>query len=118
MVWTGDGDNSKSMLVKLIQKALGDYCVKLPASMLSEKESHSSSANPCKSMTAQSKLIVFDEPDDAEQLKTALIKGLTGGDVFYTRNIYEKGAQMQVTFKMLMVCNKVPCIHTQHGQRH
>lgn len=109
MVWTGDGDNSKSMLVKLVQKALGEYCVKMPASMLSEKESHSSAANPCKAMAAHAKLIVFDEPDDTEQLKSALIKGLTGGD---TRNLYEKGKQHEVTFKMLMVCNKVPPIRS------
>ncbi len=66
-IFTGDGDNSKSMLIKLVQKALGDYCVKLPAGMLSEKEGHSSNANPCKAMANNAKLVVFDEPDDAEQ---------------------------------------------------
>lgn len=93
MVWSGDGDNSKSMLVRLIQKVLGDYCVKLPSSMLSEKDSHSTCANPCKAMAAKSKLVIFDEPDDSEQLKSALIKSLSGGDVFYNRNIYKKGGQ-------------------------
>lgn len=80
MVWTGDGDNSKSMLIKLIHKALGDYCVKLPAGMLSEKEGHSTTANPCKAMAAKTKLVVFDEPDDSEQLRAVLIKSLSGGD--------------------------------------
>lgn len=110
MVWSGDGDNSKSMLVKLIQKALGDYCVQLPASMLSEKEGHSSSANPCKARAVKSKLVVYGEPEDTEQLRAALIKGHTGGDDFGVRNLYESVKQCTATFKMLMVCNRVPPI--------
>lgn len=110
MVWAGDGDNSKSMLIKLVQKALGDYCVKLPASMLSEKEGHSTAANPCKAMASKSKLVVFDEPDDAEQLRAAFIKVLSGGDMYFNRDLYEKGRQTKVTFKMIMVCNRVPPI--------
>lgn len=96
--------------VRLLQKALGEYCVKLPACMLSKKEGHSTAANPCKAMASNSKLVVFDEPEDSDQLRSALIKSLSGGDVYFNRNLYDKGSHHNVTFKMLMVYNRVPPI--------
>lgn len=107
-IWTGDGDNSKSMLVKLFEAALGSYCIKFPVSMLTEKNTTSSGPTPQLARARCTKVAFLDEPEDDVPMQKGTVKRLTGGDSFFARLLQENGGDVQATFKLILMCNKVP----------
>ena len=111
-IWTGEGDNSKSMIVKLFEAAFGPYCIKFPTSLLTGKRTGSSSAMPELARSKSTRLALLQEPDDEETIRGGILKELTGGDSFFVRNLHEKGGEVQAMFKMILMCNKVPAIPT------
>lgn len=110
-LWTGsEGNNSKSALQKCTSTALGDYCFDLPLGVLTEKKYASSGATP-ETAQAVNKLVGFIiEPGEDADLGAGKVKGLTGGDRFFTRGLYQNGKSVENSFKLVLVCNKVPKI--------
>jgi phage/plasmid-associated DNA primase len=108
VVYSGSGDNSKSVFMKLIQKAFGDYCVDLPVSVITQKRGSSSSASPEMARTKGAHISICSEPDDDEKIVCGTVKALTGNDRFYVRNLFENGSEILPMFKLILVCNKIP----------
>ena len=108
MIWTGEHDNSKSKLVELLEHTFGDYMAQVPVSYLSEGEAHSTKADPITSSMDKLKLVATLEPNKGDLFKTGRIKRVTGGDTVFTRNLFDTGMQMKITFKLLTIANSVP----------
>ena len=109
-IWTGSGDNSKSMMVKLFERAFGEYCIKFPVQMLSEKAANSGGPTPQLARAKGARIAFLDEPEDDVTLHKGIIKRFTGGDSFFARLLQENGGDVESTFKMILTCNKVPVI--------
>src|SRR5690606_1722159 len=109
-IWTGDGDNSKSMMVKLFESTFGEYCLKFPVQMLSEKAANSGGPTPQLARAKGSRIAFLDEPEDDVTLNKGIIKRFTGGDSFFARLLQDNGGDIKSTFKMILTCNKVPVI--------
>jgi phage/plasmid-associated DNA primase len=109
-IWTGSGDNSKSMIVKLFEASLGSYCIKLPVILLSEKGGSSSGPTPQLARAKATRVAFLDEPEDDVPIHKGTIKRYTGGDSFFARMLQENGGDVQATFKMILMCNRVPII--------
>ena len=109
-IWTGAGNNSKSMIVKLYGYTFGDYCIKFKPSMLSEKAANSSNASPDLARAKSTRVAFMDEPEDDVALNKGAIKRFTGGDVINCRQLYGETMDMRLTFKLVLVCNDVPPI--------
>lgn len=109
-IWTGGGDNSKSMIVKLFEAAFGPYCIKFPVSLLTGKRSDSGNANPQLARAKSTKVGFLQEPDDDEPMRKGIIKEFTGGDTFFARMLHDNGNDLEATFKMILICNDVPLI--------
>jgi len=110
-IFTGEeGNNSKSMVIKLFENTMGEYCFKFPVTVISEKPTNSGNATPQIARAKNKRIAVLDEPDDNARLKKNIIKLLTGGDSFYARMLRENGGDIRSTFVMFLVCNKVPVI--------
>jgi len=109
-IWTGAGDNSKSMIVKLFEASFASYCIKFPVSMLSEKAMNSSGPTPQLARAKATRLAFLDEPEDDIPIHKGTIKRYTGGDSFFARLLQDNGGDVQATFKMVLMCNKVPII--------
>ena len=109
-IWTGDGDNSKSMIVKLFEAAFGPYCIKFPVAMLSEKAMNASGPTPQLARAKATRVAFLDEPEDDVPMHKGTIKRYTGGDSFFARLLQDNGGDVQATFKMILMCNKVPII--------
>lgn len=109
-IWTGDGDNSKSMLVKLFEATFHSYCIKFPVSMLTEKNTSSSSPTPQLARAKNTRIAFMDEPEDDVPMNKGTIKRVTGGDSFFARLLQENGADVIATFMLVLMCNKVPMI--------
>lgn len=105
MVWSGTGDNGKSVLSRLIELALGEYSVKLPTSLVTGKRTGSSSATP-EMMILEKRLVAFlQEPGYHEKLNIGIVKELTGNDSIYVRGLYESGRNIPIKAKIIYIVN-------------
>jgi len=111
-VWTGSGDNSKSMIKKLFEKALGSYCVTAPVSLITaQKRTSSSGPNPELARADGTRLLFVQEPAKNETINEGILKELTGGDTFFARSLHRDGKEIEATFKFAMPCNEIPPVY-------
>lgn len=112
MVWSGTGDNGKSILMRLIELALGEYSVKLPTSTITGKRVGSSSATPDMALIERKLVAFLQEPSNTERINIGIVKELTGNDTIYVRGLYEKGRNMSVLAKMIYIVNSTDHLAT------
>lgn len=108
-VFTGDGDNSKSMIKKVYEEVFGDYSKCLPASILMQRGS-SNGLNPAMDALRGAKIAWVQETDNSESLKGGILKGMTGKDTFFSRSCNSNGGDNVATFVLIMMCNNIPTI--------
>jgi hypothetical protein len=105
MVWSGKGNNGKSVLARLIELALGEYSVKLPTSLVTGNRVSSGSATP-ELVLMDKRLVAFlQEPGDAEKLNIGMVKELTGNDSLYVRGLYEEAKNISILAKLIYIVN-------------
>jgi P4 family phage/plasmid primase-like protien len=110
-IWEGEGDNSKSVKVKLIEKALGTYAIKLPTALFTGKRTQSSAATPDTVRLKGRRVAIIQEPGKDEQFNIGVIKEYSGGDSFYARQMYSgKPTDITATHKLIVMCNKGPVV--------
>ena len=114
LLWTGEGDNGKTVTQTLFEKMLGRLAVKFPTSLVTGKKPKSGTANPEMARAGGGvRWGVFDEPNTDEIINSGTLKGLTGNDSFFARDLFCSGKQTEETvpmFKLHMLCNKIPAI--------
>jgi phage/plasmid-associated DNA primase len=111
-IWTGEGNNSKSMIVKLFEACFGTYCIKFPTSVITGKRTQSSAPMPEMARAKSTRIAIIQEPDDDEVIRGGMLKELTGGDSFFARALHDNGGDVQAMFKLILMCNKIPPIPT------
>ena len=113
VIWTGAGDNGKSICAYLLEKTLGEYYYTPPTSLLTGKQASSGNATqeliPCKG----ARVVVLSETDNADVLNCGTMKKLTGGDSFYARGIFKESVTITPQFKVLLHCNKMPKVSAE-----
>ena len=109
-VWTGDTDNSKSMIVKLLECSLGDYIFNIPVSVFTAKPFSSSGPNPEIAQGKSCHVGVISEPDTDEDFRNGVIKRMSGGDSYFARKLNEDGGKIISTYKPILQCNRIPNI--------
>lgn len=112
IVMTGPKDTGKSTFKKFITDILsGDdqtgYSRDVPVSVIA-KEQKQGAAMPELVQCKNAKTAWFTEPDDTVSLNNGTLKGISGGDSFFARGLYQNGGNIEPDFKMIMQCNKVP----------
>ena len=114
-IYTGSGSNSKSALLNLVQKAIGDYYCILPIALLTQKRAASNSAQSELERTKGRRLAVMQEPGESEKLNIGLMKELSGGDRIMTRALFKEPVEFRPQFKMIMTCNELPEVPSDDG---
>jgi len=114
-VWTGTGGNGKSKLIELFEFAFGDYCCKLPVSVLTQKRGKSSAASPELERTKGKRFACLQEPDEDEEIRVGMMKELTGGDKIMARALFKDPVEFKPQFKMTLTCNKLPKVPAEDG---
>jgi phage/plasmid-associated DNA primase len=104
-IWTGEGDNGKSVTQLLFEKMLGKLSAKPPTSLITGKRGMSSSASPEYARLGDGvRWVTFDEPEKRDVINTGIMKQLSGNDTFYARRLYSDGAEITPMFKMCLIC--------------
>lgn len=108
-VWSGGGNNGKSVTQRLFEKMLGSYSIKLPTSLLVGKRTQSSSACPELARAGHGvRLAMLQEPDGSDVINVGILKELSGNDTFFARGLYKEGSEITPMFKLVLVCNEPP----------
>lgn len=109
-IWTGTGDNGKSLEQKLIFKAFGKYAGTINPNFFLEKERNTRNADPELHENRFCRLILTSEPsvENKNSFNCNLIKKLTGNDRIKTRTLNEKPIEWLPKFKITMACNDIP----------
>jgi P4 family phage/plasmid primase-like protien len=110
-VWTGEGDNGKSVMCQLFEKMLGPYAQKPQTSLLTEKRGKATAADPTMARSQGARWLVFQEPSERDTINIGVLKELSGNDTFLARDLYQRGTDMrEITpmFKVVLMCNKPP----------
>ncbi len=110
IIMSGNGDNSKSMNIKLYESLFGGYCIKIPIALLTEKGANSSSPSPQLARAKCTRVAFIDEPEDDITMNKGAIKRFTGGDSFFARMLHDNGSDVKATFKLVLTCNNIPLI--------
>lgn len=110
-VWSGMGDNSKSMLVKLFEAVFGSYCIKMPIGLASAGgRGNANGPSPAIARSRATRLCFMEEPGANTRFDSDLFKHLTGADRFFARMLKKNGGDIRPTFKLILMCNKIPSI--------
>lgn len=110
-LFTGDYNNGKSCISKLLLHIWGNYVVKCPPTCLTRSEGNYGSANPAASRQKNTRLVELDEPEKGESFKTGPFKASAGNDAKYERSIYKEGGEQEGTCTYFLFCNTPPSFH-------
>ena len=111
-VWTGEGDNGKSITQSIFEQMLGPYAIKLPTSLIIGKRTQSSAACPELVRAGNgARLAMLQEPDQKDVINIGILKELSGNDTFFARGLYKEGSEITPMFKLVLVCNELPNLH-------
>lgn len=108
MIWSGNGNNGKSILEKAFEKVFGEYCIKFPINMLTDKSRRGGGPSPELARAKNKRVVFIDEPEDNMEMSKGTVKSITGGDRFFARSLFENGEDVVATFKTILLCNRVP----------
>jgi P4 family phage/plasmid primase-like protien len=110
-VWSGEGNNGKSVTQTFFEKMLGEYAIKLPTSLLIGKRTASAGASPELIRAAGGvRWAVLQEPDKKDVINNGILKELSGNDTIYARGLYQGGEEFEPSFKLALICNEPPTI--------
>lgn len=118
----GDGDftvlcnsNGKSKAIDLFDQAFGEYCCKLPITLLTQKRAASNAATSELARTKGKRFACLQEPSQDEKLNVGLMKELTGGDKIMARSLFKEPIEFKPQFKMILTCNNLPNVPSDDG---
>lgn len=108
-VWSGVGNNSKSITQKMFMDMFGEYAIDVPTTLLTGAKTKAGQACPELARSGNGARIIYaQEPDKKEQFNIGTVKSLSGNDRFFVRNLYSPGGEIDPMFKMILVCNTLP----------
>lgn len=100
--------NGKTKVIDLFEKTFGDYCIKFPITLLTQKRASSNSATAEIARSKGKRFASLQEPGDEEKLNCGLMKEMSGGDRIQARGLYKDPIEFNPQFKMVLVCNHLP----------
>ena len=107
-IWTGTGSNGKSKLHELFCMSFGEYCIKLPITLLVGKRAASNACTPEIVQAKGKRFGVFEEPNEGEKINVGLMKEFTGGDKIKGRGLHKDPIEFKPQFKLALLCNELP----------
>lgn len=110
--FVGEGRNGKSLLMRVMEKIMGDYAKKVDTEMLMKSNARSpGSASPDVLQLQGKRFIYGNETREGQRLDDAKIKDMTGGDTLTGRALHSNHyVQFDPTHKLVITGNHYPSI--------
>ena len=112
-ICTGVGSNGKSITFDLLGRALGDYVVACPITIVTRKRNASNQASPELARLKSKRCAIFQETDENESFNVGILKELTGNDKFMVRPMYREPFEVKFQVKWFLSCNQLPDVQAQ-----
>ena len=111
-IYNGNGSNGKSLLVKLMEKSLGDgtkggYKFSVPNSLITQKRNSVGSTSSEIAQLKGVRYAVIQEPSQGDVLNEGILKELTGGDPITARGLYKDSITFEPHFKLVVCTNNL-----------
>lgn len=111
-IYNGNGSNGKSLLVKLMEKSLGDgtkggYKGSVPNSLITQKRNSVGSTSSEIAQLKGVRYAVIQEPSQGDVLNEGILKELTGGDPITARGLYKDSITFEPHFKLVVCTNNL-----------
>ena len=106
----GTGANGKSVAMEVMCRVLGSFAVSLPAESFFGPTKQGGGASPDIARLYGRRLLRVKELPEGEQLREAMIKELTGGEMITARSLFEGYIDFQPLFTAHMSGNAEPQI--------
>ncbi|MDA1196203.1 MAG: phage/plasmid primase, P4 family, partial [Planctomycetota bacterium] len=105
----GPSRTGKSTFIEALRSAFGDYAVVADFEAFVKRRNVGGPRNDVARL-AGARLVVSIEVEDGQQLATALVKGLTGGDRITARYLYKEAFEFTPQFTLWIAANHRPRI--------
>jgi P4 family phage/plasmid primase-like protien len=111
MVWTGKGNNGKTVLQSLFEKTFASLAIKIPASAVTSETKAGGCFPELARLEGGIRWAVIDEFEKDVPLNAGKLKLLSGNDSLYARDCFEKGKKLREIkpfFNLILICNTIP----------
>lgn len=109
-IFYGDGANGKSVLVNLLCRILGTLTGSVAQDAFILKKS-GNSKNPSLVNVKDSRIVFVSESNNGQEMDSALIKSISGGDDVLVRELYKGFVHLNQHFKIFITTNFMPAIN-------
>lgn len=109
-VWTGKGNNSKSILIKIFKKMLGDFYATFKSNEIAttNRNKDTEAANSSVAKAEDTRQAVITEPPEDFCIDSGMMKRHTGGDDITARKMYKDTKEFIATYTLVLCCNNPP----------
>jgi P4 family phage/plasmid primase-like protien len=117
-IWSGknaSGGNGKSTITELLTKALGEYAIDSPVSLITGKRESANSPNSALAAIRNKRVVIMQEPASNDQIQADVMKSLTGGDRVSTRELNSTQIEFKPHAKFFLAANKIPTMSDIDG---
>jgi hypothetical protein len=114
LINTGGGGNGKSILRELKNKAIGDYGMKIPNTLLCSPIK-ANAPDPVFANMHMKRSLSFSEPDAGHRICSATLKEITGDSVIVGRGLYSSNTSINIIATLSGDCNKIPLFNQVAG---
>lgn len=116
--WTGSGHNGKSICISLFEFIFGKMSMKIPKTMVTGVQQKQGGTNPELFRLKDARIAIVDEVTNNDILDPGQIKGLTGNDKLYGRDLYQRSKEIKEIIPMfipILITNEIPIIKHPDG---
>lgn len=104
----GERNASKSKVIELLQKALGDYCVDFPSeTIIVTKGKTDGGPDPGQEQGKGARVAIVGETSGAVPLDAAKIKKKTTNDRYWCRGLHKAGSSRLMSYKLIHMSNVI-----------
>src|SRR5205814_6293572 len=110
LIFAGSGNNGKSVFLRTISRALGEYSLAANPDFLQARRYHGHPTDV--DQLRHARLVVVAELAAGDALDEARVKILTGGDFLRARGIGKDFSGFEPTFTMILQTNVLPVVYS------
>lgn len=116
IICTGEGNNGKSVLFKIMEETFGEYYGVFPRELFLRSNNNKGGPKPEVVQSKGKRIMTMSEFTAKDQVDHGILKLFTGNDSIFARGLHESGGKMSPQFTTWLQCNEPPRGIPSHDQ--